>query len=89
MSRWKQKETVNVEVTLYLDVEVEMDCFHDAKYGADADGNRGVPMDWFDEIKILNMDEVKKQAMEQLTEQIDEVVDEAASNVDLHDGGEE
>ena len=89
MSRWKQTETVNVEVTLYLDVEIEMSVIQDPKYGADADGNRGTPVTWTDEIKILNMEEVKKQAIEQLTEQIDEVVDEATSNCDLYDKGDQ
>ena len=46
-----QYESITLTVTL------EFDSYHDANYGADADGNRGTPMDFFEPDDIHIYDE--------------------------------
>jgi len=39
------------------EVELSANCIHDSNYGADADGNRGMPMSWVEDIELVSMDE--------------------------------
>lgn len=76
MSRRTVKQTVNVKIELYLDVDVEATVVHDPNYGADADGNRGVGCTWVDETVVKNMDSVRAQALAQVDDMIVELAEE-------------
>ena len=39
------------------EVVMSANCVHDSNYGADADGNRGMAMDWVEDIELVSMDE--------------------------------
>lgn len=51
--------------TVEIDVECTYDVIHDPSYGSDADGNRGIPMDF---IEDLNFNE--KQVLQAVEEQL-------------------
>lgn len=38
-----------------LMADVEITYIHEPNYGADADGNRGTPMTWVDEINVISI----------------------------------
>lgn len=48
-----------IEVT--VEVEVEYTVQHDPKYGADADGNRGVDSWWVEDVEVVNKESILKQ----------------------------
>jgi hypothetical protein len=60
------KRTISKRITVEIDLEAEAEVVCDPRYGADADGNRGVPMTFVEDVVIFNEDDILDQIREQV-----------------------
>ena len=61
---------------------------HDSNYGADADGNRGMPMDFIDDVcfEIDDDKDIPKETQQQILKLAEEMSDPGAWECDEDDG---
>jgi hypothetical protein len=85
--KWTKHLTLTIEVEEGEDIkkyvaEVKVTMSHDSDYGADADGNRSVPMDFIDDIEIERVtDEDGKEVT--IKEYIRQAVNDRVDDADL------
>ena len=72
--QWDKTITVKFN---YRDDDCEADVivkmYEDSNYGADADGNRGMPMDFIDEVIVIEARKVNGDVLN-LTEQLEDLI---------------
>jgi hypothetical protein len=64
--------TVELKSGKQVTAEVSITFSHDSNYGADADGNRGVPMDFTDDVYVCDTLDKDDEGEELLPEEINE-----------------
>ena len=89
MSKWSKKFE-QLKFT-YLGIEYTTDVavfmYRDSNYGADADGHRGISMDFIDDIKIEKVrDLIGEDVSEEVWEKMEEGIIEAVYKEELDDG---
>jgi len=78
-------EEVEVEYKVELDVRI----VYDAQYGADADGNRGMPQTFIDDYKIVHVEDSLKREwdLKKLPEWMDDAINSELDDADVSDDG--
>lgn len=81
--RWTKSVTVKIhdEDNNELTAEVIVGMYHDAHYGEDADGNRGRPTDFIDNIIVLSLTDEKASVLE-VTDELYKRIEKEIENLD-------
>lgn len=98
MGNWTKSLTISfnrlegqgeAEVEKEYEADVEVTIEHDSNYGADADGHRGVPMDFIDEVKVKEVRVMDGSKVietikeEDVSDELFEVISDKAGEADL------
>lgn len=94
MTDWTKELTVSFnrmegEEEIEYEADVKVTVCHDVNYGADADGNRGVPMTFIDEVNVKELRIIKGNKViriikeNDITDELNELISDKVDDADL------